>query len=233
MRQSMRSQRVRHDLATEWRQEQHAGSSHFGEHVLPWGHSAGKHYCGALPLAQWREGFICPPAKWHQFWEQQGSTANHMGTQPHPPAGSVQFSSVQSLSCAWLFVTSQTIPNYWRGNNVSEFILRGQHHSHTKTRQRYHTQKQKRERERERELLTNITDEVVKNLLAIQETANAGDAGSTPRSKRSPREGNGKPLLWECILAYIILLYSCLGNPTDKGAWQTTVHGVTEESDMT
>ena len=38
-----------------------------------------------------------------------------------------------------------------------------------------------------------------------------------------PKEGNGKPLLWECILAYIILLYSCLGNPMDRGAWQTTV----------
>ena len=48
-----------------------------------------------------------------------------------------------------------------------------------------------------------------------------------------PKEGNGKPLLWECILAYIILLYSCLGNPMDRGAWQTTVHGVTEESDTT
>ena len=35
-------------------------------------------------------------------------------------------------------------------------------------------------------------------------------------------EGNGYPLQ-----------YSCLGNPMDGGAWQTTVHGVTKELDMT
>ena len=35
-------------------------------------------------------------------------------------------------------------------------------------------------------------------------------------------EGNGKPLQ-----------YSCLGNPTDRGAWQATVYGVTKESDTT
>ena len=39
--------------------------------------------------------------------------------------------------------------------------------------------------------------------------ANAGDAGSIPGSGRSPGEGNGN-LLW----------YSCLGNPTHRGAWQ-------------
>ena len=27
--------------------------------------------------------------------------------------------------------------------------------------------------------------------------------------------------------------YSCLGNPTDRGSWRATVHGATEESDMT
>ena len=55
---------------------------------------------------------------------------------------------------------------------------------------------------------------VVKNL-----PANAGDvrdAGSIPGSGRSPREGNGNPL--QC---------SCLGNPTDRGAWQAILHGVT------
>ena len=41
------------------------------------------------------------------------------------------------------------------------------------------------------------------------------NAGSIPRSGRSPREGKGNPLQ-----------YSCLGNPTDRGAWQATVHGV-------
>ena len=29
------------------------------------------------------------------------------------------------------------------------------------------------------------------------------------------------------------LLYSCLGNPMDRGAWQATAHGVAKESDIT
>ena len=45
--------------------------------------------------------------------------------------------------------------------------------------------------------------------------ANAGDVSSIPGSGRSPGEGHGNPLQ-----------YSCLGNPTDRGAWQATVHGV-------
>ena len=36
-------------------------------------------------------------------------------------------------------------------------------------------------------------------------------------SGRSPGEGNGSPLQ-----------YFCLVNPMDRGAWQATVHGVTE-----
>ena len=47
--------------------------------------------------------------------------------------------------------------------------------------------------------------------------ANAGDVGSIPESGRSPGEGNGNPLQ-----------YSCRGNPMDRGAWQATVHGITE-----
>ena len=47
--------------------------------------------------------------------------------------------------------------------------------------------------------------------------ANAGDMGSIPGLGRSPGEGNGNPLQ-----------YSCLGNPMDRGAWWTTVHGVAE-----
>ena len=50
---------------------------------------------------------------------------------------------------------------------------------------------------------------------------NAGDLGSIPGSGRSPGEGNGNPLQ-----------YSCLENPTDRGAWWTTVHGIAE-SDTT
>ena len=45
----------------------------------------------------------------------------------------------------------------------------------------------------------------------------AGDVGSIPRLGRSPGEGNGNPLR-----------YSCLENPTDRGAWWATVHGVTK-----
>ena len=53
---------------------------------------------------------------------------------------------------------------------------------------------------------------VVKNL-----SANAGDGDSIPELGRSPKEGHGNPLQ-----------YSCLGNPTDGGAWQAIVHGVTK-----
>ena len=45
---------------------------------------------------------------------------------------------------------------------------------------------------------------------------NVGDLGSIPGSGRCPGEGNGNPLQ-----------YSCLGNPMDRGAWWTVVHGVT------
>ena len=45
--------------------------------------------------------------------------------------------------------------------------------------------------------------------------ANAGDTGSISGPGRSPGKGNGTPLQ-----------YSCLGNPTDRGAWWDTVHGV-------
>ena len=45
---------------------------------------------------------------------------------------------------------------------------------------------------------------------------NAGDMSSIPGSRRSPGEGNP-------------LQYSCRGNPTDRGAWQATVHGVSKE----
>ena len=58
---------------------------------------------------------------------------------------------------------------------------------------------------------------VVKNL-----PTNAGDTGSIPGLGRSPGEGNGNSLQ-----------YSCLGNPTERGTWQATVHGVTKGSDST
>ena len=58
---------------------------------------------------------------------------------------------------------------------------------------------------------------VVKNL-----PAKARDVGLIPGLGRSRGEGNGNPLQ-----------YSCLRNPVDRGAWQTTVHGVTKVSDKT
>ena len=46
---------------------------------------------------------------------------------------------------------------------------------------------------------------------------NAGDTGSVPGSGRSPGEGKSNPLQ-----------YSCLENPMDRGAWWSSVHGVTK-----
>ena len=51
-------------------------------------------------------------------------------------------------------------------------------------------------------------DSVVKN-----PPADAGDSGLIPRLRRILGEGNGNPLH-----------YSCLENPTDRGAWQAAVH---------
>ena len=57
-------------------------------------------------------------------------------------------------------------------------------------------------------------------LVAKNSPVNAGDArdaGSTPGSVRSPGGGHGSPFQ-----------YSCLENPMDRGALQTTVHRVTQ-----
>ena len=56
---------------------------------------------------------------------------------------------------------------------------------------------------------------LVKNLPAC--VGAARDAGLMPELGRSPREGSGNPLQ-----------YSCLENPTNRGAFGITVHGVTE-----
>ena len=45
----------------------------------------------------------------------------------------------------------------------------------------------------------------------------AGDMGSIPGLGRSSGGGHGNPLR-----------YSCLANPTDRGAWRAPVHGVTK-----
>ena len=61
---------------------------------------------------------------------------------------------------------------------------------------------------------------VIKNLPA--NAGDVGDPGLIPGLGRSPVEGNGN-----------LLQYSCLENPMERGAWQSTVHRVTEESDTT
>ena len=52
--------------------------------------------------------------------------------------------------------------------------------------------------------------------------ANARDMDFIPALGKSPGEGNGNSLL-----------YSCLANPIDRGAWKATVHDVAKELDMT
>ena len=47
------------------------------------------------------------------------------------------------------------------------------------------------------------------------------DANSIPGLGRSPGKGNSSPLQ-----------YSCLENPTDRGAWWTTIHMVAKNRDM-
>ena len=62
----------------------------------------------------------------------------------------------------------------------------------------------------------------VKDLSAMQEEAcSTGDRGSIPGSGRSPGEGNGNPLQ-----------YSCLENPTDRGACGLQSMG-SQQSEMT
>ena len=50
-----------------------------------------------------------------------------------------------------------------------------------------------------------------------ESACNAEDLDSIPGLGRSPGEGNGNPLQ-----------YSCLENPTYRGAWQAALHAVTE-----
>ena len=48
-----------------------------------------------------------------------------------------------------------------------------------------------------------------------ESACNAGDSSSIPGSRRSHKEEHG-----------YVLQYSCLENPTNRGAWQATVHRV-------
>ena len=61
--------------------------------------------------------------------------------------------------------------------------------------------------------ITSLTFQVAQYLPA--NAGDTGDVGLIPGSERSPGVGNGIPLQ-----------YSCLENPTDRGAWRATVHGV-------
>ena len=60
-------------------------------------------------------------------------------------------------------------------------------------------------------LLASLVDQTVKS------AGSHGDRGSISGLGRAPQKGNGKPFQ-----------YACLENPMDGGAWQATVHGVTE-----
>ena len=55
-----------------------------------------------------------------------------------------------------------------------------------------------------------------------ESVCNAGGLGLIPGLGRSLGEGNDNPLQ-----------YSCLENPTERGAWWATVYGVTKELDTT
>ena len=48
-----------------------------------------------------------------------------------------------------------------------------------------------------------------------ESACNVGDLGSIPGLGRSPGGGHGNPFQ-----------YSCLGNPMDRGAWWSAVHGI-------
>ena len=53
--------------------------------------------------------------------------------------------------------------------------------------------------------------------MSMNPPVSAGDVGSIPGLGRSAGEGSGNPPQ-----------YSCLENPTDRGAWRATVHRVTQ-----
>ena len=61
-----------------------------------------------------------------------------------------------------------------------------------------------------------LQDYIIKNP-ACQSRRYKRDMGSISRSGRSPAEGNGNTLQ-----------YSCRENPMDRGAWQSTIHRITE-----
>ena len=72
-------------------------------------------------------------------------------------------------------------------------------------------------------LLSHLFNHLIKMAQMVKNlSCNVGVLGLIPGLGRSPREGNGYPLQ-----------YSCLKNPTDRGAWRSTVHGGCKELDTT
>ena len=61
---------------------------------------------------------------------------------------------------------------------------------------------------------------MVKNL-PVEQEMQAREASSIPVLGRSPGGGYGKPHQ-----------YSCLENPTDRGAWQATVYSIGKSSSL-
>ena len=61
-----------------------------------------------------------------------------------------------------------------------------------------------------------------RNSVGKESACNIGDPGSIPGLGRSPEEGNGNPLQ-----------YSCLEDPTNRGAWQALTSIRLQELDMT
>ena len=117
------------------------------------------------------------------------------------------FSSVQSLSCVQLFATPwiaarQASLSITNSQSLPKLMAIELVYTHTN---RYMSVCLS-------PALVFLGSSVVKNL-----SASAGDVGLIPGLERSPGEGSGEPVQ-----------DSCLGNPMDKGAWWTTVHGVTK-----
>ena len=63
----------------------------------------------------------------------------------------------------------------------------------------------------------------INGIVVKNQPANAGATGySIPGLGKSPGRESGN-----------LLQYTCLENPLDGRGWQSTVHGITKESDMT
>ena len=63
--------------------------------------------------------------------------------------------------------------------------------------------------------LKRLSNSSISGSVGKEYACNSGDLGSIPGLERYPGEGNGNPLQ-----------YSCLENPTDRGAWWAAVCGV-------